>query len=259
MGGGSGEAHPAALRLGPASLDRLAQCPATGFNAPSDGDRRGGVGVGPVAATGAGLTGVSNRHLDQLATAICPLIGQHGPHRQRHVVFVTKSRRRVLTKAVLDHVRTIFASVCADFGAERVEREGDDDHGHRLVTSPPRGGDLDPGEQPHGHVEPPPAPAPPALLRRCWQGAVVARLSHLRRRAARHPPPVHRPAPHARLNLMSAQTRLRADLRPERRSVRRCTPGQGGFLLKRRGSRPGMRRVPVSAHSPDPPAFRPTA
>ena len=55
-----------------------------------------------------------------------------------HLVFVTKYRRRVFTKAVLDDVRTIFASVCADFGAELVEMDGEDDHVHLLVNYPPK-------------------------------------------------------------------------------------------------------------------------
>lgn len=55
-----------------------------------------------------------------------------------HLVFVTKYRRRVFTKAVLDDARTIFASVCADFGAELVEMDGEDDHVHILVNYPPK-------------------------------------------------------------------------------------------------------------------------
>lgn len=35
-----------------------------------------------------------------------------------HLVSLTKSRRRVFIEAVLDDARIIFASVCADFGAE---------------------------------------------------------------------------------------------------------------------------------------------
>lgn len=55
-----------------------------------------------------------------------------------HLVFVTKYRRGVFTKAVLDDARTIFASVCADFGAELVEMDGEDDHVHLLVNYPPK-------------------------------------------------------------------------------------------------------------------------
>jgi putative transposase len=52
-------------------------------------------------------------------------------------VFVTKHRRGVLTGKHLDTLREVFASVCADFGAELVELDGEDDHVHLLVAYPP--------------------------------------------------------------------------------------------------------------------------
>ena len=55
-----------------------------------------------------------------------------------HLVFVTKYRRRVFTKAMLDDMRDIFASVCTDFEAELVEMDGEDDHVHLLVNYPPK-------------------------------------------------------------------------------------------------------------------------
>ena len=55
-----------------------------------------------------------------------------------HLVFVTKYRRGVFTKAVLDDLRGIFAKVCADFEAELVECDGEDDHVHLLVNYPPK-------------------------------------------------------------------------------------------------------------------------
>ena len=55
-----------------------------------------------------------------------------------HLVFVTKYRRRVFTAAMLDDMRDIFASVCADFEAELVEMDGEDDHVHLLVNYPPK-------------------------------------------------------------------------------------------------------------------------
>jgi putative transposase len=55
-----------------------------------------------------------------------------------HLVFVTKYRRGVFTRRVLDDLRAIFASVCADFEAELVEFEGEDDHVHLLVVYPPK-------------------------------------------------------------------------------------------------------------------------
>ena len=54
-----------------------------------------------------------------------------------HLVFVTKYRRHVFSKEVLDDMRGVFASVCADFGAELVEMDGEDDHVHLLVNYPP--------------------------------------------------------------------------------------------------------------------------
>jgi len=55
-----------------------------------------------------------------------------------HLVFVTKYRRKVFTKAILDDMRTIFESVCRDFEAELIEFDGEDDHVHLLVTCPPK-------------------------------------------------------------------------------------------------------------------------
>ena len=55
-----------------------------------------------------------------------------------HLVFVTIYRRGVFTKAILDDLRGIFAKVCADFEAELVECDGEDDHVHLLVNYPPK-------------------------------------------------------------------------------------------------------------------------
>lgn len=55
-----------------------------------------------------------------------------------HLVFVTKYRREVFTKNILDDLRGIFAGVCADFEAELVEFDGEDDHVHLLVNYPPK-------------------------------------------------------------------------------------------------------------------------
>ena len=55
------------------------------------------------------------------------------------MVFVAKFRRGVPTGKHLDTLGEVFASVCADFGAELVEQDGqDDDHVQLLVASPPR-------------------------------------------------------------------------------------------------------------------------
>ncbi|AOI74574.1 IS200/IS605 family transposase [Burkholderia ubonensis] len=67
---------------------------------------------------------------------------RHGRHcvflMHVHLVFVTKHRREVFTKAILDDLRLIFASVCRDFEAELVEFDGEDDHVHLLVNYPPK-------------------------------------------------------------------------------------------------------------------------
>ncbi|MDP2211062.1 MAG: IS200/IS605 family transposase [Candidatus Aquicultor sp.] len=67
---------------------------------------------------------------------------RHGRHcifmMHVHLVFVTKCRREVFTKEVLDDLRSIFASVCTDFEAELVEFDGEDDHVHLLVNYPPK-------------------------------------------------------------------------------------------------------------------------
>lgn len=55
-----------------------------------------------------------------------------------HLVFVTKYRRYVFTKEILDDLRPIFAGVCTDFEAELVEFDGEDDHVHLLVNCPPK-------------------------------------------------------------------------------------------------------------------------
>ncbi|KGK41372.1 transposase [Nitrincola sp. A-D6] len=55
-----------------------------------------------------------------------------------HLVFVTKYRRGVFTKAILEDLQEIFASVCSDFETELVEFDGEDDHVHLLVNYPPK-------------------------------------------------------------------------------------------------------------------------
>ncbi len=55
-----------------------------------------------------------------------------------HLVFVTKYRRSVFTKAVLEDLKEIFVSVCQDFEAELVEFDGEKDHVHLLINYPPK-------------------------------------------------------------------------------------------------------------------------
>ena len=55
-----------------------------------------------------------------------------------HLVFVAKYRRKVFAKEILDDLRNIFSSVCADFEAELVEFDGENDHVQLLVNYPPK-------------------------------------------------------------------------------------------------------------------------
>lgn len=55
-----------------------------------------------------------------------------------HLVFVTKYRRNVFTKHILDELKVIFMSVCVDFESELREFNGEDDHVHLLVNYPPK-------------------------------------------------------------------------------------------------------------------------
>jgi putative transposase len=55
-----------------------------------------------------------------------------------HLVFVTKYRRGVFTKEVIEDLKHIFTGVCVDFESELVELDGEDDHVHLLVNYPPK-------------------------------------------------------------------------------------------------------------------------
>jgi putative transposase len=55
-----------------------------------------------------------------------------------HLVFVTKYRRHIFTKAILADLREVFQSVCGDFEASLVEFDGEKDHVHLLVNYPPK-------------------------------------------------------------------------------------------------------------------------
>jgi putative transposase len=55
-----------------------------------------------------------------------------------HLVFVTKFRREVFTKEILEDLRNLFVGVCKDFEAELVEFDGEDHHVHLLVNYHPK-------------------------------------------------------------------------------------------------------------------------
>ena len=65
--------------------------------------------------------------------------GRHCVFRMHvHLVFVTKYRRGVFTKEILDDLRGVFVRVCTDFESELVQFDGEDDHVHLLVNYPPK-------------------------------------------------------------------------------------------------------------------------
>lgn len=55
-----------------------------------------------------------------------------------HLVFVTRYRKKIFTKAILDSLRELFEGVCLDFEAELVEFDGEHDHVHLLINYPPK-------------------------------------------------------------------------------------------------------------------------
>jgi putative transposase len=55
-----------------------------------------------------------------------------------HLVFVTKYRRGVFTKEIIDALKPIFSEVCQSFEAELIEFDGEHDHVHLLVNYPPK-------------------------------------------------------------------------------------------------------------------------
>ena len=67
---------------------------------------------------------------------------RHGRHckfvMHTHLVFVTKYRRNVFTKEILDDLHKIFSNVCQDFESQLIEFNGEDDHVHLLVNYPPK-------------------------------------------------------------------------------------------------------------------------
>ena len=55
-----------------------------------------------------------------------------------HLVFVAKYRRKVFDADAIQRLRTIFSDVCADFEAQLIEMDGEDDHVHLLVEYQPK-------------------------------------------------------------------------------------------------------------------------
>ena len=55
-----------------------------------------------------------------------------------HLVFVTKYRKTIFSKAILDDMKSLFEKICANFEAELSEFDGECDHVHLLVNYPPK-------------------------------------------------------------------------------------------------------------------------
>ena len=53
-----------------------------------------------------------------------------------HLVFVTKYRKYIFTKPMLDRLKTIFSMVCNNFEAILEEFDGEQNHVHLLVNYP---------------------------------------------------------------------------------------------------------------------------
>ncbi|ECE6261333.1 IS200/IS605 family transposase [Salmonella enterica subsp. enterica] len=57
---------------------------------------------------------------------------------QVHLVFVARYRRKIFDLDAIEKLRSYFSSVCADFGVELVEMDGECDHVHLLINYPPK-------------------------------------------------------------------------------------------------------------------------
>ncbi len=74
-------------------------------------------------------------------TLIQPLIrsGRHCVFLMHvHLVFVTKYRKKIFTKAHLDTMKEVFTKICQDFDAQLSEFDGETDHVHLLVNYHPK-------------------------------------------------------------------------------------------------------------------------
>lgn len=67
---------------------------------------------------------------------------RHGRHcvflMHVHLVFVTKYRKNVLTKEIIEDLRIVFSEVTKSFESVLVEFDGEHDHVHLLVNYPPK-------------------------------------------------------------------------------------------------------------------------
>ena len=55
-----------------------------------------------------------------------------------HLVFVTKYRRGVFTKTMLDRLEELFTETCKQMDVDLIEFGGEDDHVHLMLCCPPK-------------------------------------------------------------------------------------------------------------------------
>ena len=55
-----------------------------------------------------------------------------------HLVFVTKYRKNVFNKQLLDYLKFIFTDICNGFEVQLIDFEGEQDHVHLLINYPPK-------------------------------------------------------------------------------------------------------------------------
>ena len=176
--------------------------------------------------------------------------GRHCVFRMHvHLVFVAKYRRRMFDGDAINRLRTIFGKVCADFEAQLIEMDGEDDHVHLLVEYPPKVAVSRLVNSLKGGVEPPAAQGaarhPETLLERRTVVAVLLRLI-LRRRSDLHRAPVHRTAAGPTLEPRDGYA-VRASLaRPERRGLSRT-----GSATDRSCARRACRGIWPACRTPD--------
>jgi putative transposase len=141
-----------------------------------------------------------------------------------HLVFVTKYRRRVFAGEAIERLRVIFARVCADFEAQLIEMDGEDDHVHLLVEYPPKVAVSNLVNSLKGVSSRLLRKERPDIQKRYWKGVpVVAVLLRFKLRwcANFYHPPRHRTATDATLKPKDGYA-VRAILpRPERRGLSR--------------------------------------
>lgn len=55
-----------------------------------------------------------------------------------HLVFVTKYRKNIFTKSLVNEFKEIFGKICLDFESTLIEIDGEQDHIHLLIEYPPK-------------------------------------------------------------------------------------------------------------------------